>query len=114
VYTRFQNLGTETSLVCRRPGRLLSGPKISAKIGIAQVDKLPMQISAIALNGMEAAQSRLERTATQLAAAPDRTDQVDLSAAAVALIQSRNDFAVNAKVEKTSVEMEKSLIDVLG
>ena len=73
-----------------------------------------MQIAAIALNGMEAAQSRLERTAVTLSNAADPTDQVDLSAAAVALIQARDDFAINAKVAQTSVEMEKSLINILG
>lgn len=73
-----------------------------------------MQISAIALTGMDAAQSKLERTAVNVANAAEPTDQVDLSAAAVAMIQARDEFAINVKVAQTAMEMEKSLINVLG
>lgn len=73
-----------------------------------------MQVSAIALGGMEQAAARLDRTATRLAKVADPTDTVDLSAEMVALMQARNDFAVNAKVLKTADEMSKTLVEMLG
>jgi flagellar basal body rod protein FlgG len=59
-----------------------------------------MQISAIALAGMNTAQARLEHTATRIAHVSEPEDRVDLSAEMVALMESRDDFAANAKVAK--------------
>jgi flagellar hook protein FlgE len=39
---------------------------------------------------------------------------VDLSAAAVALIQSRNNFEANSKVIQVADEMEKTLVGAVG
>ena len=73
-----------------------------------------MEISAIALAGMNAAQTRMENTATRLAHVSEPEDRVDLSTEVVALMESRNDFAVNAKVFKTGDQMQQSVLDMLS
>ena len=73
-----------------------------------------MEISAAALSGMHRAEARLEATAQRLARVSDPADTVDLSAEMVALLEARNDFAVNAKVLKTGDEIERVLLDVLA
>ena len=73
-----------------------------------------MEISAIALSGMHAAQTRLENTATRIAHVSEPEDRVDLSAEMVALMESRNDFAANAKALKTADQMQQSVLDVLS
>lgn len=73
-----------------------------------------MDISAIALSGLNQAQSQLEKTARRLAQAADSTDAIDLSAEMVALMQSRNDFATNAQVLKTADEMQKHAVDIMA
>jgi hypothetical protein len=68
------------------------------------------------LQGMQAAAGRVNAAGSQIAqsskAGPG--DEVDLSAAAVALVEGRNALAANAKVAKTVDEMNRSLIDVMG
>jgi flagellar basal body rod protein FlgC len=73
-----------------------------------------MQISAIALSGMHAAQTRLEHAATRIAHVADPEDRVDLSTEMVALMESRNDFAANANVLKTWDQVERSLLDMVS
>ena len=41
-------------------------------------------------------------------------DTVDLSAAAVALLQSRNSFDANTKVVKTADEMDQTLVNMVA
>jgi flagellar hook protein FlgE len=41
-------------------------------------------------------------------------DTVDLSAAAVAMLQSRNSFDANTKLIKTANEMDSALINAVG
>ena len=71
---------------------------------------------SVSLRGIEAAADRVNSAGRQIAqaAAPEAGDGVDLSAAAVALIEGRNAFAANVKVAKTVDEMNRSLIDVMG
>jgi hypothetical protein len=68
------------------------------------------------LQGLQGAMERVSAAGRQIAhvAAADSSDSVDLSPAAVALLNGRNAFAANAKVTKTVNEMARSLIDVLG
>jgi len=68
------------------------------------------------LQGMQDAENRVNAAGRQIvqAAEADSGDGVDLSAAAVALLQARNAFAANVKVAKAVDEMNRSLIDVLG
>jgi hypothetical protein len=73
-----------------------------------------MQILPTAVAGMQQAESRLEADTTRLARASDPTDSVDLSAEIVNLIQSRNDFALNAKVWKTGDEIQRSTLNILA
>ncbi len=76
-----------------------------------------MELSAIALQGMERAQGRLEDSAARLArlgTADYGGDTVDLSREAVEMLAARNDFAANARVAGAGAEMEKKLIDLLA
>jgi flagellar hook protein FlgE len=75
-------------------------------------DKTYMQISAIALGGMNQAQNQLENTARRLSRVADPTSNVDLPTEMVSLMQSRNDFATNAKVATTADQIEKTTIDM--
>jgi flagellar hook protein FlgE len=72
-----------------------------------------MDVSAIALNGLQQAQSQLETVAKRIAG-PQAVDGVDLSQEAVALLQARTDFQANLASLKTSDQMTQSLFDVLG
>jgi hypothetical protein len=76
-----------------------------------------MELSAIALRGMEQAQGRVEDSAARLArtgAADYGGDTVDLSSEVVQLLAARNDFAANARVAETAGEMERKVIDLLA
>ena len=70
-----------------------------------------------ALEGLSRAEAQFNTAASQMARTPPpppQADSVDLSAAAVALLESRNSFEANTKMIKTADEMEKSLLDTLG
>lgn len=67
-----------------------------------------MEITAIALGGMLAARERFERTAARIA--QPRQDSVELSVEAVALLEARNAFALNARVARTASGMETWLL----
>ena len=75
-----------------------------------------MDISAIALQGLDQAQASLEQAAIRIARfgadITGNSDIVDLSAEMVALMAAKNDFSVNLKVLKTAEEVQKSTIDV--
>jgi flagellar hook protein FlgE len=78
-----------------------------------------MDISAIALAGLEQAQAGLENAASSLAGAIgssdlSSSDTVDLSAGIVALMSAKNDFAVNATVMKTADEVQKYAVDMMA
>lgn len=81
-----------------------------------------MQVGAVsgdavssALEGMSRAMAQLNRAASDIAVAPAAgEDTVDLSAAMVALLESRNSFEANVKMLKVAEEMDRSLINVLG
>jgi hypothetical protein len=71
------------------------------------------------LAGITQAQTLLEQTAEHVAHTPlnaedARTDSVDLSAAAVALMTARNTMQVSVKVIQTADEMTRSTFDLLG
>ena len=61
---------------------------------------------------MTAARERFERAAARIA--QPRQDSVELSAEAVALLEARNAFALNARVARAGSEMEKKALDILG
>ena len=73
-----------------------------------------MQIPALssALEGMSRAEMQLNKAAVDVARAP--VDTVDLSAAMVALLESRNSFEANTKVFRVAADMQKSLLNLIG
>jgi len=80
-------------------------------------DKCNMQITAIALEGLERAQVRVDLAATNLSKAttPDGdTDLADLSQETVALMAARNDFHLQTKVMQAAGEMEANVVDLIG
>ena len=78
-----------------------------------------MDMSAVALGGLEQAQVQLENAAISLAGAAGSSssassDSVDLSAEIVALLSAKNDFAVNISVLKTADQIQKYAIDIMA
>lgn len=79
-----------------------------------------MDISAIALRGLDQAQSKLETAASRLAPAGAFSstgtpfDSVDLSQEAVALLSARNEFATNIKLLHTADDLAQWAIDLLA
>jgi flagellar hook protein FlgE len=73
-----------------------------------------MDVSSIALGGLEQAQSQLDSTARQIANTGNPQDSVDLSQQAVSLLQAGADFQANLATLKVNDQMLQSLFDVLG
>jgi hypothetical protein len=79
-----------------------------------------MDLSAIALQGVQQADTQLEAAATRIAtfgAAPsDRAafDTIDLSAEMVALLSTKQLASVNLQTFRTAGEISKSLINVMA
>ena len=78
-----------------------------------------MDIAAIALQGLEQAESQFAHAASQLASAgipPNggAGDTVDLSEAAVALISAKDDYASNVATMKIADEMVRETINLLA
>ncbi|MGA2097338.1 MAG: hypothetical protein ABSH39_13625 [Candidatus Acidiferrum sp.] len=76
-----------------------------------------MDLSSIALQGLQQADNQLQNAATQIAenganAPGGNVDSVDLSAAAVQLLAGKNDFAANIGTLKVADEVQKNLLDV--
>ena len=78
---------------------------------------------AQALQGLARSEAQFNGAAQKIAqfpAAPvlqsgsNPGDQVDLSAEAVALIQSRNSFQANTKVIQVADEMDRTLLNAVG
>jgi hypothetical protein len=70
-----------------------------------------VELSSIALQGLERAHATFEQSAARLASVASPTpdgvpvDVADLSTAAVDLLNARQDFSLNLKVVKTTNEM---------
>lgn len=80
----------------------------------SRADKVDVEISSIALSGVEAASASFEKAAAKVAsAASPAADSVDLSAAAVQMLNSRNDFTANLQTLHVANEMERQAIDLL-
>jgi hypothetical protein len=79
-----------------------------------------VQIPALssALEGMSRAETQFNRAAGDIARAtvvsPSGGDVVDLSASAVALMESKNSFEANIKVFQVADQMSKDLLNVIG
>ena len=78
-----------------------------------------VNLTAIALSGLEQATAQFERAAVQVAGGSGPSggagrDVVDLSAAAVGMLVARNDFGANIQVLKVADEMQRHTIDLLA
>jgi flagellar hook protein FlgE len=77
-----------------------------------------MDISTIALQGLDQASGQLDAAAAQIASAgaasPDgaNLDTVNLSTQMVALMSAQTLFAANLATLKTSDQMQKTLVDL--
>lgn len=82
-------------------------------------DKEGVDISAIALQGLEQAESQFALAASQLSSAgiapsAGAGDTVDLSEAAVALISAKDDYASNVATMKIADDMVRETISLLA
>jgi len=78
-----------------------------------------MELSAIALQGLQQAQGQLEKTATRIAQAglppaDQPSDPVSLSDEMVSLLQAKTDFEANLRVAHTADELQKQTLDLLA
>ena len=79
-----------------------------------------MDLSAIALQGLQQADAQLNTAAARIASfgalSPDgaNLDSVDLSAQVIALLSAKNQFSANLATLKTSDEIQKNLIDIMA
>jgi hypothetical protein len=79
-----------------------------------------MDLSAIALGGLESAQAQLEGAAASIASAatlsPDTAsvDSVSLSADVLTLLAAKDQFSLNVATLKIANETQKSIIDLIG
>ena len=80
----------------------------------------PMDISAIALQGLNQAQAQLEQTGGRLASIGDNTpdgtsvDTANLSDAAVSLLSAKNAFSTGIQLLKVADEMQSQAINLLA
>jgi hypothetical protein len=71
-------------------------------------------IAVSSLQGMEKAQAQLDHAATNIAAWPDSTDTIDLSAQAVAMISARDNFMANVEAARSGDQMQRDLLNMVG
>jgi hypothetical protein len=74
-----------------------------------------MDISAIALQGVQQAEVQLEQAATAIASAGGGgADTVDISAQMVAMMSAQNQTALNLDVLKTANEVQQSMLNIMA
>jgi FlaG/FlaF family flagellin (archaellin) len=75
-----------------------------------------MNISAIALGGLQQAQAEVERASKQVASSGPGTpvDAISLSHEAVALMVARSQFDANISALNAAYEAEKTLLESTG
>ena len=79
-----------------------------------------VDISSIALQGLQQAQSQFDSSAQRLASIGSQTpdganvDTVSLSTEAVSMLAAKNQFAANINVLKVADEMQKSVVNLLA
>ncbi len=77
-----------------------------------------MDLSTIALQGLQQADAQLESAASKIASfgtnspAGANLDIVDLSAAVVALVSAKNQYSANLSTLKVADEIQKTSIDL--
>ena len=94
--------------------------KQATKASLAPADRTNMDLSAIALQGLQQADLQLEQAASRIASngaaspAGAGLDVADLSTEMVALISAQDQFSVNVSTLKTAGELQKNLIDLMA
>jgi len=73
-----------------------------------------MDVGAIALSGMQAAQRSVETAARRIASPEQSGDMVDLSAEMAGLLAAKNQFAANVQVAKIADDMQKHTIELFA
>jgi hypothetical protein len=77
-----------------------------------------MTIGSASLQGIHNAETLLNATATKVANLNQSTgpvsDEVTLSETAVALLQAKNDTAVNVNAFRVASEIQKTLLNIVG
>lgn len=75
-----------------------------------------MAMSAISsgVSGMQQAASRFESSANRVARSGTGLAEVDIATEMVSVMQSKHEFAANAKVVGAVTDMQQSLIDILA
>lgn len=75
-----------------------------------------MDISAIALQGVQQAEAQLEQAATNIASSAGGSgpDVANFTAEALALISAQNETAVNVAMLKVADQVQKSVINLLA
>ena len=96
-----------------------------SKIRRWQADKFYMDVSSIALQGLQQAQLQLQNVAANVATLGGATlggappnganvDTVNLSQQAVSMIGAKTQFSANINILKVEDNMQKNLLNVLG
>ncbi len=74
-----------------------------------------MDLSAIALQGLDQAQAQLEAATTGIAsAAASPSDTVDLSAEVVALLSAKNQFSLDLTALKIANQTQRNAVDLIA
>jgi hypothetical protein len=73
-----------------------------------------MNVTGVALQGMQEAAARVEATAGRVSQAASAGDIVDLSAEMVALSQSKNLAAAMVSVVEASGQMDAQILNILA
>lgn len=75
-----------------------------------------MDISSIALQGLQQADDRLQQAATRLASVGSGgdVDTVSISAEMVALLSAKNEYATNLRALQTSDEVQQTALDIMA
>jgi hypothetical protein len=71
-----------------------------------------------AVQGIQRAEAQFDRAAAKISvpftSSPGQGDIVDLSAVAVAMMESKNSFQANIQVLKVDNQMQQSLLSIVG
>lgn len=79
-----------------------------------------MSLLQSATDGIRKTEERVQRVAERLSRLPLSSDgatpedTVDLSAEVVALIEAKNEHALNAKVAEMATSLDQHMLDILG
>jgi flagellar hook protein FlgE len=75
-----------------------------------------MDLSSIALQGLQQADDRLQQASTRLASvgSDGDVDTVSISAEMVALLSAKNEYMTNVRALKTGDEVQQAALDIMA